>query len=200
MNVADYASILAAGASVLSLIGLGVVWWQVKVNHDRARREKAIELMQFFIMGKGEKSGLLLQTFADRLSKSECEFILNGTEVAVDDSLKDLLLNLLDKDIEDPKLEESNGKIRLTLKEIIVIRKHIGRYLNVLETVAAAWYYHVADREIIENEFKTIISKRTGEFIYENYRKASGYYPSLRKLIDRLDIQQNAVNERTPPA
>ena len=77
----------------------------------------------------------------------------------------------------------------LSRAESAGLRMIAVRYLNLLETVATAWRHNVADRDIIEEEFRKIVVPKTNVFILENYRKVSGaLIPSLR---NRLVLSHN---------
>ena len=78
-----------------------------------------------------------------------------------------------------------------------MIMRYVAGYLNTLETVAVAWRHRVADREIIEEEFYALLVKGRNRFRLEEYRKASGVFPSIGLLVDAIKDKENSSVQKS---
>lgn len=165
-------------------------------NFERARREKTVDLSLRW-SSEYKKEHLMAKKIVQKLDDDSCRKLNKLETFLVSKELyKDIRSLLYDEDIiEEKKLDdhsdmnscckssegqkekneccESQQKTKLTEKEVLEIRSYIINYLNLLESILLAWYYHVADRKIIEDEFEYLITEDNGANALENFRKAT---------------------------
>jgi hypothetical protein len=105
-------------------------------------------------------------------------------------------LDLLNRALAEPLTNSqerigSDGLITLKIEEVLYIRWNVVRYLDRLEALAAAWWHSVAERRMIEEQFKFLIGKSGNKqhTLLENLRKAAGgtaSFPALEAFVVRL--------------
>ncbi|MDO8736925.1 MAG: hypothetical protein Q7K29_07560 [Thermoleophilia bacterium] len=136
----------------------------IKADHERSRREKAIDLLEMYATKVHENSpGLRFSTkLLSQLNENNYKAIWNCDPFEVEEKHKYLIIGALECDINKLNLKIEFGRIFLRRRELLVIRSQLVGYLNVLEVVATAWKHNVADREIIEDEFDRLIIQQDG--------------------------------------
>jgi hypothetical protein len=151
---------------------------QISKDHERSRRELAIELMRAWTTSldhKGSISRKLVETF----DESQARKLFNQEELSLNDSTqKNLFSAAFDAD-----LEADN---RVSARQSAELRWRVITYLNALETILAAWHHNIADRDILEEQFKYLVSDRDGYSILANFRKAAGSndtYPAIQAFV-----------------
>ena len=194
-------NVVAAIASCVSATGVYFLWRQVKADHERTRREKAIELMQFFVEQTNSDyslRGAILRRFARSLDREQCELMLNSQPMKVDGKFAEFLRPFLIDLMGEAELAEHNGYLLLTSDQVAILKGIVYNYLNVLEAVAAAWRHNIADREIIEEEFLNVLSPRRGIFEFHEFRLAAGIFPSISALSNALESRQATAKGKRP--
>src|SRR5208283_3979832 len=91
-----------------------------------------------------------------------------------------------------------NAVLHLSLPEVFMLRNIGIVRLNMLELVASAWHHSVADRDIIEKEFVRVFCPEDGEFVLENFREASGIYPSVGLMCDDYKNKRSNILPKPP--
>lgn len=69
------------------------------------------------------------------------------------------------------------------------MRWEIVTYLNSLESILSAWRHNTADKEMIEEQFRYMVSPKDGHYILEKFREAAGgahTYPSIDQFVSHL--------------
>jgi hypothetical protein len=196
MTVSDIASIAAAGAATIAAFQIFVLRTQLRSDHERSRREKAVELMQFFVTTAEVQNvaTLDIRRFAESLNKAQSQLLCEGKTFEVDVASKSLLPHDLIQQ------QDNNGRVQVDESACRAIKIQLMKYLNILETVATAWRHNIADREIIEEEFKSIVSVKTNAFVLEEFRLATGIYPSIAEFTEAIKKNQNQRMSKSPTA
>lgn len=193
---------VVAAASAISALGIGLIYWQVRLaakqflaDHERSRREKAIELMMHMDISR-RRQGATARKFVERLSFDQARSLLNQESFSVDAKYKDLILGCLsgqsEADFGNERIKDE--KITLTEKESADIRWQVVSYLNNLESVLSAWRHNVADREMIEEQYHFLVSPQEGHFIMKEFREAAGgarHFPAIEEFVEYLQTQNN---------
>ena len=194
---------VAAIASCISAAGVFFLWKQIRADHERARREKAIELMQFYVTSTASYDGVgggLLRKFARELDKQQCELLVNCQPMRIDGKYSELLRPIFNSLTGDSALQEHGSELVLTVTQVTILKQQIYLYLNVVETVSAAWRYNIADRDIIEDEFLDVVLERRGIFDYRDLRYLSGAFPSITALSRALERRRGNLQGKAPIA
>lgn len=178
---------------------------QTAADHERGRRLKAIELMEFWCARSLELlPAMLIQGVIEELGYLECEKLFEFKEFSIDICHKPVIEAFLSviQGTHSKEIIQEKEMILLNEYQIRMIRIHIGMYLNTLEVVATAWRHNVADRDIIAEEFKDLFVKGKGKnrVRYEEYMKASGVYPSITRLANAIKDKENSSIQKSPIA
>ena len=204
-NWVDLVTMIATCVAALSVV---FVWRQIRADHERSRREQALELMKFwtsqnnydepfFVFGRN-----LLMT----LNREQSEKVYGCLEFSVDNDQLELL-KIFRKSIknrlhgaDEVHTEEQKNGHSLTKTESRALRMVATTFLNRLEVVATAWCSGITDKSMIEEEFKIIIAPKTGKFIMEDILSFSPVYPSLKAIIDHMKSSTNGKPNKRPVA
>ena len=179
---------------ILAIVGIGLALWRVFVmrrtffsDHDRSRRTKAVDLIQFW-SGKVTKQSSIARKLVESFSDDQCKSLSEQKEFNIDSNKKDLLKELF-KDI---KIEENQNTVKLNEAQSSVLRWEIVNYLNQLESVLTAWRHNVADKEIIEEEFHYLYDTKQNHTVVEKFRNAVGSesYLGIKEFIEHLTDQE----------
>ncbi|MDQ3917080.1 MAG: hypothetical protein M3348_01140 [Acidobacteriota bacterium] len=193
---------ITAIAGIITALTIILIWWQIRADHERSRREKAIELMDTFTGRIHEISPGVryARKLLDKLDERQCECLWNLDAFSIDAKHEYLLNGSLEELGKNLRLEKEGSQILLTQTQVSVLRSLTASYLNILETIFAAWRHNIADREIIEDEFDLLIMPKKDHFPLEKIRIASGKYPSLAAFSDAIKRKRSRMPEKSKVA
>jgi hypothetical protein len=174
-------------ASVFAQLGLLgtviVAIRQLRADHMRSRRERTLEIMQFWTknMVTYAREVYAVRQIISNLEKRQCEDLWRAGEMRIAKKYQTQVLNALKMTPEELKFE--NSYILLPSTSTLRIREITAFYLNLLETVFFAWRNSVGDRAMIKDEFGPLLAPPGGGYPLEEITCASGVYPSIRQYI-----------------
>jgi hypothetical protein len=170
------------------------VLMQIHLDHERSRRQAAVELMQYWtVQVQNLLPALHIRPVIEELNIAQCEKLLHGNSLTVDKRFLtglEVFFSSLSLAPNNP-ISVNDGFIDLNEFQCSHIRRHIIDYLNVLETVATAWRHNVVDRDIVEEEFSEVFIKNKNTFRLETVLRASTIYPSIKEFVEALTIKAN---------
>lgn len=156
---------------------------QLRSDHVRSRRERTLELMEFW---SAQTVTYATELFAVRhiichLEKRQCEELWRTEELRIDIRHKLHLARALK--IKEEELTIENSDIVLKPELTLRLREVTAYLLNLLETVFFAWRNNVGDRAMIAEEFGPLLAPATGGYPFEEIACATGIYPSIKQFI-----------------
>jgi hypothetical protein len=170
-----------------AITAAGIAWaiYEFRNDHERSRREKAIDLLVHF------DNSLELATSSSRkliekLSDAQNKAIFNHESLKIDIKLKSLTEAALNEKI---KHKQGARSIELNPTQSSKLRWLAIKYLNLLETVLVAWHNGIADREIILTQLKYIYDPKESSMAMNSLREIAGgkdSYPSIQAFIEFL--------------
>lgn len=146
-NIADWITACAACITALTLIGL---IWQVRSDHDRARRERALELLRQWDEIRTPDS-FRYERLMFELSAKDVAKIQAGQPVEIQECFAEEYL---------PDLKKSDGKYVIDAATSRDIRSGMLTLLNTLENMALAYKHGVADREILDEAYYYLLIEK----------------------------------------
>jgi hypothetical protein len=186
---------LTAIASLITAGGIWFLWLQIKADHERSRRERACELVLEWSKSLRQGSSLarkLVETFTEeqarKLHKSEA--------LEIEGDKYEIIKACLEESTDTARIEQANGKVKLNGRQSSILRWHIVCYLNTLESILMARRHGVADRKMINEQFRYLVSPTEGHSILRNYRQASGganVYPAIEEFVQELEKEGNTL-------
>ncbi|MEQ8573534.1 MAG: hypothetical protein RIB63_05700 [Fulvivirga sp.] len=164
-------------------------------DHDRSRRTKSVDLLQFWTSNLSQKSSLarkIVESFDD----NQCKSLAEQESFNVDSNKSDIL-NEYFHDAEN-KLETKGNTVRLNDGHSSILRWDAISYLNQLEAVLSAWRNNVADRKIIEEEFDYLYDPQKGHSILERFRTATGIdsYPAIKEFVEYIKCLKDKSTDK----
>ncbi len=188
-NIADISQIVIAVGVLGIFAELLVSYRAQKADHERSRRERSIELLLQWSKFQN-KDTASTRRLVENLSREQCRALDNREPISIPTSQKRILIGLFGE--KSLKLHEDKNIIVLSEEQVSQIRSSAIRYLNQLESILAAWQHHVADAEIIENEFAYLFSPESGSKAMQNFRLALGWesFPAIEMFIEHLETKR----------
>lgn len=194
---APWEAYVTAVGFLLTTLGLLAAFWQIrqirqqiKFDHDKSRREFAIQLCLNWTQSCTPESFELIR-FVDELSEENTAAIIANREFEVASETKEALGKIFGKNDaqEMYALDDQNGKIRVLAAGSQQIRYVTVEFLNGLESVFSAWRHAVADRAIIEEQFDPILDPAKGKNALGKFRKRIGveHFPNIQAFVDHID-------------
>jgi hypothetical protein len=174
---------------------------QITADHDRSRRENAINYLFEWSRGLLQANSLA-RKLVEGLNETQTLDLAKEKPLRLGTEKRDLVSGVLSK-IPEGGLKEQGGEILLGEREVSDIRWQVVRYLNNLESIFAAARHNVADRGILIEQFGFLVSPREGHHLLRKFRDALGgaeAYPGLHELEEELERKYKAREEGKPPA
>lgn len=191
--------------SILSMASIYFLYRQIKSEHEKGRREKAVELLLSWTLNVKPEANSAMK-IVERFNKEQCVALQKEEQFSVDcilySEIEAIVPSKMKTDLEEKDLksrcENCNGDkkaqcvhdIELTLKQVKKIRYLIISYLNLLESVLVAWQYAIADKEIIEQQFAFLVRPKESKNCLEDFRVACGSensYPAIETFCRTLE-------------
>lgn len=157
---------------------------QIKNDHERSRREETLRIMRFWserVESQPPSISKIARIFR-KLDKVELMKFANGFAFDVPESEADLIKSCFPLH-ENVSFTPKNSKCTIDEHSAIFLRRQLLFYLNICEVVSAAWYDHIADRNLLEREFSVAIDSNKDLVIIFN--EAIGLYPATMQFIQR---------------
>jgi|SRR5882672_6675256 len=184
-----------------TLLSIVLLRRQMIGDHERSRREMAISLMQCYCTTQDPTDHEV--TFAmgllQGLSHDNCNALWHR-EVFQIESKNQHILDAWRNAYKVKGVSGGGGSpLNITPIEVYMLRKVATNMLNKLEMIAAAWHNNIADKTIIEQEFVKVFWPRDGASVLEQFRKASGVYPSIGRFCVHYEKQKDSSFVQKPP-
>lgn len=188
--MAEMSSWVSAGAEVVIALGLGLNWMQMRADHDRSRRERAVE----YILGWTrylDQRGTAARKLVEKLSFEQASDLFNQEAFEIDERHGGYIASVF---ADMP--EKIAGKYKIDLKMSAELRWLVVTYLNNLEAILVGWRHNVADRDIVAEQFRYLVSPQQNHFILENFRNAADgptNYPGIAEFVQELKARAESV-------
>jgi len=162
-----------------------IYYRQYKSDHERSRREKAVDLLVEWTKNLNEKSSLA-KKFAETLDQKQSLCLFNQETFMTEVKNKKLLDAYFAK-----KIEAKDNKIHLSMEDVAQLRWDVISYLNLLEAILTAWRHNIADKDMILEEFKYLVKPSEGHDVLKEFRAAScGSFPAITQFVSTLESNQ----------
>ena len=177
----EIATWIIAVAGAITTSTIIIYYKQYKSDHERSRREKAVELLLEWTKNLNEKSSLA-RKFAETLDQKQSISLFKQEAFETEKTNKRILEGYFGKEIKE------NGNISLSVEEVSKIRWDVISYLNLLEAVLMAWRHNIADKEMILEEFKYLVKPSEGHDVLKEFRIAAGdTFPAIGEFVEEIE-------------
>lgn len=204
--------LITAIASVVSAAGIIILWYQIKKDHERSRRENAVNQITRLTEQLHKDTAAAVRLVEALKEKQQVSDLFNYQSFTVEanENNKRWLSTCLEKtDIKFDPFEPDavkDGRLLLPPAVVTALRWKAMDYLNAHEAVMAAWLHNVADRKIITEQCGYLIDDKRGFTALANLRAvartAAGEdsYPGLTAFVRHLKSQRGqSTNEGSDP-
>jgi len=188
---------------ILTLLSLLMIVLQIKSEHEKSRREKAVDLLLQWTQTITKEMNSV-KKIVEKFDGEQCRKLFIEEEFEVNCNIYDDIMEAIneksDKKEKNDKCAECDGDDADCRKKISLGKKHIRKlrwntisYLNLLESILVAWQYSIVDREIIEHQFSFQVSPKDGKRVLDNFRKIAGAedsYPAIEIFCSNLEQQR----------
>lgn len=188
---------IVAGSSIITATGVVFVAFQallaqrsLKADHERSRREKAINLLMHMDVIRQRQSSIA-RKFAETLNFEQSKSLLSQESFKVESKHRELLLGCISKESNlHETTKDSIDQIEIPVSDCADIRWQIVSYLNNLESTLSAWRHNVADRDMLEEQYHFLVSPSDGHYLLKEFRKAAGgprHFPSIEEFVSHIE-------------
>lgn len=199
MSLNDYAqlaTILVVLINTLAFIGLAfqiyysrkqveVTNIQIQADHERSRREFAVQLLVEWSKNL-KKEGSLARKIIDNLNEEQCKCIFNQQAVKIESKHENLVEQFFHGCSHE---QDENSNFCISSAQSSELRWHAITYLNSLEFTLVAWQHAVADRSILETQYRYLFDPESGISVLNTFRKVAGgskSYPAIEAYYQHL--------------
>lgn len=167
---------------------------QTKDDHDRSRREHAINQVTRFT-DRLQQGSSAARRLVETLDVEQTRKLYNEEPFTLSANEKNknwIAACLAQTDIKLDTDYERGCQLHLSQPVVSAIRWKAITYLNGLEGVMAAWRHNVADREMITEQFGYLIDENKGHHLLTKLRTEAGgdaAYPAIAEFADDLKMQ-----------
>lgn len=180
-------------APTLIAVELLFVFLQVRGDHERSRRETTVNTLSNWCNSIKEET-IVAKAVVEKLNPEQCRNLYNRTEFKIDRELYSMLREICD----NPRVEAEDDECRVHGELLNILRWHVISYLNILETTLLSWKLEIANREIIENEFRFLHDSTQGRDCIKHFRDATGNsYPVIEEFLTELIENEKARMNRS---
>jgi hypothetical protein len=164
----------------------------LKADHERSRRESAIELLRHWDSSLTLNSAVA-RKFAETLDFNQSKSLFKQISFKISKDHYGLFVGSLSPSSAKNRSEKpDDNEIIVTERESFEIRWAVISYLNHLEIVLAAVRHNIADKEMLYEQFTYLVSPSEGHYVLEDFRKSAGgaaCYPSIEAFSGELKLQ-----------
>jgi len=191
-DLADVATIIGALAIIVVAIQAAIAFRQFKADHERSRREKAVDLL--FEWSKAlKKEWAIVRKIIETLTEEQCREVFAQQKITIPEKQKKLLLHFFDEKVLE---EKESGEAVLSEAQSSELRWHAISYLNSLEAVLIAWQYSVVDRGMVESQFGYLFRPEQGHSALKYFRVAAGgelSYPATEIFSSHIERKRREL-------
>ena len=181
----DQVNLVSAIANLVTASSVLVLVWTLYLDHERTRRQTAVNLIFEWTRAATVK-GTVARKFANTLDVPQSNALFRLEPLSCDATHLDLVASLIPSDI--GTLVEANGRFALNRVQVSHLRFEIISYLNKLEAVLSSWRHNVADRDIIEEQFRFLFAPDDGgKFLPVLLSAAGDDYPAISEFKYELE-------------
>jgi hypothetical protein len=196
---------IAGVASAVAALG---VWFlreqirllkeQIQTDHERSRRQTAIDLNMEWSKNLQQHTSLarkLVETF----TVEESEKLYKSEPLTLDLSKQAMVEGYFGP---TNPIKQENGRLKLDVSNVSTLRWHIVSLLNMLESILSAYRHNVADRGIIKEELRYLVSPSKGYYLLQNFRTVAGHptnYPAIEEFVRELKEDFAKLEKGKPP-
>ncbi len=163
---------------------------QYKEDHERSRREKAVEMIiKWTELLRKETSST--RKLIESLDSNQASNLFNEKIINISRDLKMLVHSSLGDEI---FFKETGSMIEINEKGVSKLRWLAVQYLNSLESIMIAWRHNIADRTIIYEQFKYLFDPEIGSNVMASFRRVAGgraSFPAIEDFLDHLKKEKN---------
>ena len=152
-------------------------------DHERSRRQLSVELMQEWVRNLTQHS-TAARKLVDTFSEEQAKKLYAQEPFNVDKKN----VPLLDAALKD-SLKCTGDSYKLTVEQSSSLRWEVINYLNALEVILSAWNNNIADREMLEEQFRDLVSPEKDVYLLKSFRKAAGgaaTFPCIEEFVKHL--------------
>lgn len=149
--------------------GMELLRSQIQVDHEAQRRYRAIDDIQKFAETL-DKAYPSARKVVDEFTVEECNHLIERKPFKLASKHLGALKYALADILTGKELQGDASGIQLESEHLAHLLSLVVGHLNRLEVALQGWFNGVSDSQIIEAQFKYIISVREGKYILENFR------------------------------
>jgi len=188
------ASVVTAIIALVALKQVKLLRMQIKTDHERSRRHRAVEDLRDWNNHLTE-SITSARRLVEMFSDEQLEAIREGKSIKLHKKYRAIADVALDVPREKVLPEEGDCYL-LEPEYAIRLRNLCIRHLNAFEITLAAWRHGIADDHIIEEQLSYLVDLKRGWKMLEKFRKqvvGLDAHPATEEFVQRISGLKEAI-------
>ena len=199
--------------SVSTIVSVFLIIKQIKLEHEKSRREKTIDILMTWSTNLTPETNLAVK-IVENFDREQCNKLYKMEDVYVSKEVcYEIKTVYSDYSMEQKKamckfqskkgsctkckMQGNGDKEKVTLNKYYVkkLRHSIIQYLNLLETVLAGWQNSIVDKDIIEQQFSYLYDLANNKNCLQDFRVAAGSessYPCIEAFCVKLEDKRKS--------
>lgn len=195
-SVASVFTAVAVGIALLAYFHQRRVWLDV---HERARREKAVQLLAEFTKNYTRQWNGLCR-LVERLDAASLNCLEVGGGFSVPFEMLDLVNASLPHHLTISAATSVPPKtpVPLSVPQVYALQWEAYAFLNSVEIVLQAYYADVVDRNLIKTQLSPIYAPSAGRTVMRQFREIAGgegAFPSIHAFILELESSSRRASD-----
>lgn len=169
------------------IIQIVILLKQNRDSHEEQRRVKTIEMMMEWSKTL-QKETSFTETIVEGLNHEQSKKLYEKIPFEVDCETKQKILEVCPNLHAECKQNPETGLYVIKGMLLTELRWYVIEYLNMLETIMAAWSLGIVDRDTIFQQYSYLYCEEKGWNVLEDFRKQAGKdaYPNIELFIEEL--------------
>jgi len=187
--------------SALSTVGILIQIYLIisnnKKDHERSRRENAIELLLKWTEHLDARNSLA-RKLLEILEDTQVRSIANQSSFQIPTDppvFKEYLYSIFPNESNKDQKESQERTILVSAEQSTQLRWLVLSYLNKLEAILCSWLYSVSDKDLLESQFQYLFSETQGHSALQKFRMYSGGADAF-PAIEAFSIKIKQRNEK----
>ncbi|MEZ5386572.1 MAG: hypothetical protein R3F13_13750 [Prosthecobacter sp.] len=154
----------------------------------RSDREKAIHLISQFTLNQNSRRSAV-RKLVRNLDAKVIKEIEDGNSVDIPVEFGDLVYAAIPDVIRIKQIQTTSPTIKLTARQVFLLRWECFAYLNSVEVVCEAWRCHVVHSPTVEREMRFLLEPEMGKNILTTFGSMADKedYPAIRSFIEFME-------------
>lgn len=182
------AGVLQAVGIIFAILQVRLLRLQITTDHELARRSRAIDDVRAYINAL-DRAHPATRRLVDDFTEDQIDLLIKRTPFILGDGSRKIVDYALSDILVQHPIDAVDGGFRLNEAHLAYLLQLCSGHLNHLEIALLGWFNGISDSQVIEGQFRYVVSAKRGHYILERFReheKVKSNYPAIDAFVKRL--------------